>query len=625
MSWRKQEAVLTLPKSVVKLGEKTIVLLEAAQALATVLKSALSILSGLTFIELTASQLIIKTAVANLEALIADLTKDAGVYVLMVPPARRVVLAQVVQDALQRLSLTSMPQPDITLGELSLSRNLSANAAKFVQAAAYAQGGNPGFLRLVSESILDEGDPNRPLFGVNDYVAGYFVLAGAKTEFDLASTLAHFRALFGPLAHSNVFVDTSLPSSRNLSVNVVPRGGDYAVRLAWRPQIALGSSSSGEAYLIRRVYVIRSEDASLLDTRDTIDIFGTWPSKGLKGLGGAEVIDAVDIDPYHWDAPITEYYDTATLEKGKDYYYAIIFEFEVGARSDLLLRNTDKIMARLGPLSSVQRVTYTDVVVLSALSQAPDWTRTPSLLGLVPALRATIMEKLAYVEAWGGTVTTYGELLKSYVAWIDREIQAYGALIERTRFINGLLSLLTTPLSGGVYVRGFETTSSDVAASRGGTQFMLEELAESLSGAPDAPPYNDGDEYVTGVVFLMGGPSKAAFASTQAALDLLLNAGSAQGQVVTAAIKEIDRILSEARTISLGSNLESLVADPPPSDDGRRPPGYTPVPAPPQETTLPTVPPVMPPIGSADKGNCPLVKKPSTPTVISFGADLRAS
>ena len=92
-------------------------------------------------------------------------------------------------------------------------------------------------------------------------------------------------------------------------------------------------------------------------------------------------------------------------------------------------------------------------------------------------------------------------MLKDYVAFLRAEIQRYESLVDSILLqIKAITELLRLPeKTGGIYIKPFE--------GEGGNRFFLSDLATSLAqGYPNAPPFHRGDEYVMGVVLMMGGP-----------------------------------------------------------------------------------------------------------------------
>jgi len=92
-----------------------------------------------------------------------------------------------------------------------------------------------------------------------------------------------------------------------------------------------------------------------------------------------------------------------------------------------------------------------------------------------------------------------GNFLKEYAEFLKDEVQRYEGIIEDLlNRITQMSTLMQLPPSG-VYMRSF--------FGKGGNQFFLSDLATSLQrNYPNVPPFHRGDEYVAGVIYLIGGP-----------------------------------------------------------------------------------------------------------------------
>jgi hypothetical protein len=106
---------------------------------------------------------------------------------------------------------------------------------------------------------------------------------------------------------------------------------------------------------------------------------------------------------------------------------------------------------------------------------------------------------------------------------------------------------------GGIYVRKF--------FGQGGNQFFLSDLANSLApGFPNAPPYTRGDEYVTGVVWLTGGP-RALVEAVMAMLDMFFPTSESREDLIESLGDEIATM--EAQFFG----EDAQVGEPPPAFD----------------------------------------------------------
>jgi hypothetical protein len=168
----------------------------------------------------------------------------------------------------------------------------------------------------------------------------------------------------------------------------------------------------------------------------------------------------------------------------------------------------------------------------------PDWVRTPSVADLLPPLAAAMRSLVAFLEMLASYLPSILEYLKKFIDFMRSELARYERMIDNIlNQIKALLEMLKIGTLGGIYTKMF--------SGKGGNQFFLNDLAKSLSeDYPNAPPFHNGDEFVTGLVVLAGG----SYPTVQAAQPLIeLLFGS-------------DNINSQARDVmdSLGTQEDAL-------------------------------------------------------------------
>lgn len=506
---------------------------------------------------------VLKAAIAAIEAGLNALLNDAGAYVLYVPVRRQIVVSPLIQEA---LSITGIDPPrNKTYNALVLEAKLTANnprVAEFFKRPA--DGGNAGFLRTVSESVIDEKDPNRPMFGAASYVGGIHVMAGASDYINLLSLIT---ALDGFLTS---------PGSRGLAVAGFPvpqnlRGqsvrlltGQLGARLSWDAQVRqVNVPSLKSTCLVTQVAIIRSKDPKSIGATSPEGLFGTNQlTKGKKTADGlTEVIDVIDtatqIGSEFFSAPsVPSTYDdnTGTLEEGVPYYYFATYNLKVGPLLDSVIAEEVENYPQIGfyRLSNFAAVTPQARSARSGKGTPPDWIRTPSVIDLIPQAGDLLNLLIATLRQFEAGLSANLDAIKQYISFLQGEIARLKALIAQiTSIIEKLTSILSQTPSVGIYGRTF--------AGKGGVDFMLADLAMSLSPQntdPGRPPFDRGDEFVTGAVILVGGPSEDGVMAVVSMIQTLFGlGGTGAGDPLADAIASIDAQLSAAEAASFSADF----------------------------------------------------------------------
>jgi len=618
MSWRRQESVIALPPG----------LQASAKALSQIASSALAVPEALQEVmqgsaalaaNLDSSQLALQAAAAALKAAAEDLLQDTGLYVLLVPPARRTAIPDRVNEAMADLGLASFPLSPTSLGDFATSPTLPSEAADFLAQASSAQGGSAAFMRLVAAAVSDDGDPNRPQFTGTEFVTGLVLLAGASDLQSLGGTLRFLHTVFDPLASSGTFVAPGVIVPQNLRARVVAGPTRPAVRLEWEPHEPAQQVQGLDTWsLVHQIAILRASSPALLEARSVTSLFGSAEIRAGQQVGPVTVIGVSEVDPVHPERFQTNFRDEdPALALGEDYFYAVAYAQKWGTYLDLMTGGgTD---TGFEVLSSVERVHYEDRFAGSAKSTPPDWVRTPSVFGLVPRLRGYLTDLLLSASQWGSVASGYSSLLQTAASWLGTEIDRFEALTADTAAALQVLDALAgSRLSTGIYARSFESSTADVNRGLGGVNFLLTDLAKALSVEAGRPPFDRGEEYVAGLVLIAGGPSLAALAPVKTALGLLFGT-SIEADPITAAVAQIAAVVEQAERV-LGDDLLPLPALTSPSPIAATSPTAGPGDGPVGVLEItPTS--AVPAIGAADSGNCSLVKK-SNPAQTQFGPNL---
>lgn len=552
-----------------------------------IVSGVLDVIAGLT-IETDPTKAVLDAAIKAIEEGLSTLLNDSGVYVLFVPVRRKIIVSPLIQEA---LSLVGDPvlQSDLDPAALVVQARLAANNAEvgaFFRSPS--DGGNAGFFRTVFESILDPGDPNRPLFEQSAYVAGIHVVAGAPDYVNLLSFITALDSLMLPPGPANNTLSTpGLPVPQNLrATGVRLLDGNLGARLSWDPQVPVVTVPPlGVGCLITNIAIIRSTNPKVMLASTPESLFGTKNlTKGMTAPGDPDTT-VVDILDYGVPFPPSTYDDNTGLEDAKAYYYFACYRFRMGSIDDIT-RAASYPDQQYYHLSNVAVATATTRTPRSGKGVPPDWVRTPSVIDLLPIAGELLDLLLATLKQFQSGVSGRADALKKYIEYLKGEIKRLQDLIAAmTGVVQRLTSLATQTPTVGAYGRVF--------FGKGGTDFMLADLAASLSptnGDGGRPPFDRGDEFVTGVVVMVGAPSEDGVVAVKTLLETLFGIGGG-GSVspLQQAIAAIDAQLTTQEAASFGDDFtaggtvtvtQGLTGDVPISEDdpGSCGPDTTPAP-----------------------------------------------
>lgn len=541
----------------------------------TIAKDLLNTLASLEISSLSTAQLAIDAATKTVESALQSLMQDVGMYILLIPPRKRLVIPPAVEAALAKRGQTVKDFLDATsdknLIKIQVSDDTTLRA--YLNRVRAATGGNEGFLRTLFESLADAGDPNRPILKPTDAVAGACMVAGATDYAQLLLTLSAFASFFGAGRDGVGVAPPGMPVPKQLHVSATPSG----MFLEWEYQPSVTTLPGVDlSVAIDQVAVIRSSSPAFIGATHCLDVFGTVDlHKGDPGDGGAEVV-AVFSDPTKTNIK-RDYLDTAAT-KGGPFYYAVSYRWRVGSLVDVVTGGgTD---AGFQQLSSVVKAAHTKTPVAgSARSTAPDWIRTPSVAGAIPALDKLVSRLSVATAQFGNIATGYAELMKMSIEHLDKQITRYADIaLEIGNTVKRLTALFNPNPYAGMHVLTF--------AGVGGEGYLQTELTSAFSESnldPMRPHFDEGDEFVGGVVVLAVAPTLGELKPFQTMLDRVLNDQEAAKDATLAALTELEAAFEAAETvIMLEPRVEHAA------------------------------------IGVDDPGNCPV---PHTP--VEFGDDLK--
>lgn len=496
---------------------------EALIAAMRIVKTSIQALAALEVMQLSVTQLAIDAAVREIEKAIEALLQDTGVYALHVPVRKKIVVSPLIQEALARTGTGQLPQRMAHRGFLqeqaAMLETGSPELIAFLNGVVSADGGNAGFARTVIESLHDEGDHHRPQLGPSTYVGGYHIMAGAPDYLSLLSFLTLFSGLKFPGLELAV---TGEPIPSNLRAKLVA-GGDGSARLAARLEWSFQPPvvqipGLGMTAQVTRVCIVRAESPAFLSVRSVQEVFETTPlSKGLR-RGDVEVVDVLD----YAKLDLKSTYLDEGLEKNKTYYYAVGFDY-TGGTPEELVAGAGKA-AGFRALSNVVKVHCEDPLPRNARGIPPDWVRTPAAIDLFPDVAYFARWASSLLSQFGDFTSGYAEILRSMVRHLEQQTTAYATMVEdAARIINRLSALGGFGNIGNAHMRGFQ--------GQGGNAFFVQDMLRALSPSnpdPLRPPYDQGDELVTGFVIVAAAPTLAALKSVMSVLSLFFGAPGAQ-------------------------------------------------------------------------------------------------
>lgn len=541
-------------------------IIEKLQSFITNLKTVIDLILGLidtllAFIVAIADPLaaLIRAILDQIRALLEKYLEGAGLFALYVPFAKRMTLS------LPNTTFDLTINPSVTFDKpvmggggqptsISLftdknalnDKRYSDSTRRLLANASKRGGGNAGFYRTVAASLADSRDHCRPQFmSPNDYVAGGVIVFGSDFDpFRFLEGLLAFKGLFGELfAMSGGIPD--LPKPKNLKAESIfgfglenqPAHGEkgkFQALLMWDiPDLPVHTipDLGGIIVVPKRLAVIAvKNNVAKSYASNVYQLFGTKElTKGME-VNGAYVLDEKVYIPGE------TMYVTTTLDTARDDIWTFYLAYSLQGYNQ-----TDNFAKSQGNylgywyLSNSARLTPMQIATSGT---PPDWVRTPSIADLLPPLAAAMRSLVAFLETLASYIPSALEYLAKFIDFMRSELRRYERMIDNILSqISALLEMLKIGTLGGFYTKSFY--------GKGGNQFFLNDLAQSLSeDYPNAPPFHNGDEFVTGLIVLAGGTQPTVQAA-QPLLSLLFGS---------------DNISSQARDVmdSLGEQEDAL-------------------------------------------------------------------
>lgn len=477
----------------------------------------------------------LKSAIAAIRALLKDLTGNAGCYFLAVP--------------LRNINIT----PRLPIWYAQDPSDPHAASDVLIPPNASTNGGNYGFLQDVINSINDTKDIMRPQFDKDAHIAGIMVVSGASSYLKIVPLVEKLVKLFsgnnGEGAGEGL-ADYSAPTPRELKTTIVPAAvgarekainryaGDgnvhpYGVRLSWARDDRVTTITSFAVPVrmtIRNVLVYRSEYPILQGTTTTqLD----------------EDEDVGQIGKFEYDGFNNEFFDDS-IKLNTTYYYAVAYEFETQEGSEPIQE-----YVQLSPAITHVYIPE-NVTTLPRSGVPPDWLLLPSPLSLIPGMHSLITQVDQFLTVLEKRLDDKSTKLKKYVEALRREIRRYTRRArEVTTTIQQIIDLMTLP---HLYIGAY------TFAGKGGNRFLINTIGTALSDTRDAnrPPFDRGDELVTGFILMAGSATAGKLTTFKKLLELLFQTPvNTQANATVTAIASINALIDTVeQQIALLDNLD---------------------------------------------------------------------
>lgn len=564
--WRKLE--ISVPELPVQdLADLINKLKEFVNAIATLLDVLLQIFQAFADPLVEA----IRALLAAIREAVESLLEDAGAYILYVPIRKRLAtnfmiggdaLGDVTPPIASELGIFAQPQSAIDWDD--------PNAVKFLVNSNRVNGGNVGYYKTVIESLYDTGDVARPQFtSENDWIGGLTLLMGTNVDlFGFLDDLQKLRELFGFSVDSGT--TPKVPAPKNLRGRALgrPSGGKVDVFLQWDPvevPIVKLTDLGGVSLYPKEVAIIRvRNDVEALRARSIEDLIGTDQiAVGDKfgvftddPLTAALYRSAEVLSLHNYNFTDVVYLDkNVEINADETVYYAVAWKLGALTGGDELpdFTGPENADAEDDPRDFWQISNVARVVPSPTLpdSTPPNWHRTPALADLIPPLARVLRLIVAEIDKIGERLASSLDLLSDYVDFLRSEVNRYEAIVQRILDVIAEMTLKLQAPTAGIYARGW--------IGKGGNTYLMTDMASSLSeGYDSSPPFHEGDEYVTGVVMLTGGP-RPAVESFTTGLELLF--GTQISGSIDNLLENAEEELENIESIQFGEDMEVTKED----------------------------------------------------------------
>jgi len=518
-------------------------------------KSILQIISALAIDLLNPQALAIKAALAVLEELLDKYIKiDARLHMLVVPLRKRLP-ENMAGD------LTMPYGEDSWVIDETISDETKTALSEALERVGHYDQGNEGFGRTIIEATYDPDDPNAPKYGDTEAVFAMVILGGAQSIMGVYDLLRAIQGLLGTALKGNPLIPNTItrtPQDLQVTPIAAPNSVRVGMQLKWGnpPTLQTLAEFDGVRIRLEEVAVIRSTNDEVMNAKDWTTIFGgsqpaelTREQNEVKNALTSADKKTVVISQLRFDGVRNAYIDDdAALVKDTTYYYTVAFRYSL-AEEPKDNQEPNYVLQKYAQISNIVSARIEANLPSTRGGVKPDWISHPSVLDLIPDLKFFMALLSARIEALGSFSFGANAALQSYIKFLTAELTRYQDFAnEINAKVAKLASLLTLP-AAGIYI-------TSISMDSGGVDAFLRELTHRLTNTSDetAPPFFRTG-FTSGIVFLLGAPNPAEFASTKALLELIFGAGSGNTPFEDA-LDSIDNLLSSLEDKTFGTDMQ---------------------------------------------------------------------
>jgi len=538
---------------------------EVGSAIAPIMSTMESILSSVKAIMEVVSAIlvdvpdleasVIKAAIETVRAILKDLVGDAGCYFLPIPVHFKNVIAS----------------GDLIYDPTPGGSEPAAGGSVFLPPVGGGGGGNYGFLSDLIGSLHDSGDILKPEFDDDAHIAGMVVVAGADSFLDILPLIEKLKRLFSGKKKSGAGEGIgstdgfSIPKTKQLKAEIVPSvvgqlqriqnrksgGGSthpYGVKLTWELPERIQVVVKGYicyTFTIQKVHIFRAEKP---------DTFSTYANPtGLAKLYA--------LQSFEFDGLLSSFYDD-TIELNRTYTYGVGYEIEAKAetlQSDdtYVLRNNLTYDAAADAVTTI--AIPNEINLLPRSGVPPDWMLFPNPLAMIPDLVEVVNSVNTFLDTLEERLDSASDKYTKFLAALTTEINRYVKLAENVLdTIQNIIDLLDFP---DVYIGVYPF------ADKGGNSKLISIVGNALndSNDPNRPPFDRGDEVLTGFVLYAGSATVGKLEAFITLMDMLVGtntqvistAYAQAAESIGTAVDEIERQISLLENLTTGTTSDT--------------------------------------------------------------------
>ena len=430
----------------------------------------------------------------------------------------------------------------------AVSQVFTPESEKVFQALRANQaGGNGAFYNTIVSSLYDAQDLDRPQYlHSTDWVAASVFMIGAPSLATILDAATAFSSIFRP---TTSFASRIVPIPQNVRTSVisVPNATRMGVQIEWdAPKVTFNTPYFPTSNMaVHRYAVIRTTLKTAPNAKNILDFFTARElSQGLmSGPNGETTVIAVGTGLN------SVCIDDSALDNTKTYYYCVAWEVEV-------TENGKRTVLPWDLVSSVRKVTMRRLPP-NTKGTPPDWKSYGSLIDVVPNFSTVIKGMLAQVATVGERAP--GGAASAALDGLDTLQKNLATLSSKLDLVLSKMDQLRAAFKSPI-PSIYETHFHGV----GGNSYFLSELAARLGDTSDTsrPPF-DSNEYVIGVVLLVGGlrlPDIQPYLNMQ---NLIFSPAASSGpDPVYTALDQIDALVTLQEQRVFGQDLVHPILTP---------------------------------------------------------------